>query len=89
MVDANVRRKGTQDAARAYLQFLYTDEAQDLLGKHFYRPTSPSLQQKYASVLPALTLFPVTAVGCGWDGVQAKFFADGAIFDQLYSTKSH
>jgi sulfate transport system substrate-binding protein len=89
IVDANFHRKGTQEAARAYLQFLYTDEAQDILGRHFYRPTSPALQQKYASALPALPLFPVTATGCGWEGVQGKFFAEGAIFDQLYAPRTH
>jgi sulfate transport system substrate-binding protein len=89
VVNANVRRKGTQDAAQAYLKFLYTDDAQDILGKHFYRPISTALQQKYAATLPAIPLFPVTAVARGWDEVQPKFFADGAIFDQIYTPRGH
>jgi sulfate/thiosulfate transport system substrate-binding protein len=89
VVDANVRRKGTQKAAQAYLKFLYTDEAQDIIGKHFYRTINPALQQKYAATLPAIPLFPVTAVARGWDEVQPKFFADRAIFDQIYAPNSH
>ncbi len=89
VVDANVRRKGTQEAAQAYLRFLYTDEAQDIIGKHFYRPIDPAAQKKYAATLPDISLFPVTAVARGWNEVQPKFFADGAIFDQIYTPRSH
>jgi len=89
LVDANVRRKGTQQAAEAYLNFLYTDEAQEIIGKHHYRPINPAIQRKFAATLPPIALFPVTVTARGWDDVQPKFFADGALFDQIYTPKGN
>src|SRR5437660_104177 len=59
IVDGNVQRKGTQAAAEAYLKFLYTDEAQEIIAKHFYRPISDAVRQKHAADLPELKLFPI------------------------------
>lgn len=87
VVDANVKRKGTRAAAEAYLQFLYTDEGQEIIAKHFYRPTNTAILKRHAGIFPDVKLFPVTAVAKGWDDAQQKFFAEGKIFDSLYKPK--
>lgn len=84
VVDANVDRKGTRAVAEAYLQFLYTEEAQHILAKHHYRPINESVRKKYTAQLPELTLFPITAIAANWDDAQQKFFANGAVFDSIY-----
>jgi len=87
VVDANVKRKGTETAAEAYLNFLYTDEAQGIIAKHYYRPINPEIRRIHASQLPEIELFPVSTVAADWDDAQQKFFAEGAIFDRIYQPK--
>ncbi|MDP1655979.1 MAG: sulfate ABC transporter substrate-binding protein [Hylemonella sp.] len=87
VVDKNVDRKGTRKLAEAYLQFLYTEEAQDIIGKNFYRPTSPKAQAKYAKQLPKLNLFTIDEAFGGWDKAGKDHFADGGVFDQIYTKK--
>jgi sulfate transport system substrate-binding protein len=84
LVDKNVAARGTQDVADAYLKFLYTDEAQDLIGKHGYRPGKPEFLQKHAGTLPAIATFTLEEVAEDWEQAHQKFFADGGIFDQVY-----
>jgi sulfate/thiosulfate-binding protein len=86
-VDANVKRKGTEAAARAYLEFLYTDEGQKIIAKNFYRPINPEVRRRYAAEFPDLKLFPVTAIAKSWDEAYAKFFNDGGLFDGFYKPK--
>lgn len=88
VVDANVDRKGTRHAAEAYLRFLYTPEAQEIIAKHFYRPSEDSVRKQHADKFPDITLFPVTAVARDWDDVQQRFFTQGAVFDQIYQKKN-
>ncbi len=83
VVDANVDRKGTRAAAEAYLKFLYTEEAQETIAQHHYRPIDEKVLARHESRLPKLDLFPVTRVAANWDDAQAKFFAEGAVFDQI------
>jgi sulfate/thiosulfate transport system substrate-binding protein len=85
VVDKNVDRKGTRAVAEEYLKFLYTEEAQDIIGKHFYRPTSAKAQAKYAKQLPKLNLFKIEDAFGGWDQAAKVHFADGGTFDQIYS----
>jgi len=87
VVDKNVDRKGTRKVAEAYLNFLYSEEAQDLIGKNFYRPVSAKAQAKYAKQMPKLNLFTIDQAFGGWDRVSKEHFADGAVFDQIYSKK--
>jgi sulfate/thiosulfate transport system substrate-binding protein len=87
VVDKNVDRKGTRKVAEAYLNFLYTEEAQDIIGKNFYRPTSAKAQAKYAKQFPKITLFTIDQAFGGWSQVGKAHFADGAIFDQIYTRK--
>lgn len=85
VVDAVVDRKGTRAAAEAYLKYLYTDEAQEVIASHYYRPTSPTVKARTASRFPAITLFPATACGPDWDAIQKRFFAEGGAFDRIYA----
>jgi sulfate transport system substrate-binding protein len=87
IVDTNVRRKGTEAAAEAYLRFLYTDEAQEIIARHFYRPSNAAILQTHAETLQAIELFPITTVARDWDEAQQKFFAEGGVFDVLYQSQ--
>ena len=84
VVDANVDRKGTRAAAEAYLRFLYTEEAQEVLARHHYRPIDDTVRQRHAAELPPIRLFSVTTVAGGWGEAQQKFFAEGAELDRIY-----
>jgi sulfate/thiosulfate-binding protein len=86
-VDANVKRKHTEAAAKAYLEYLYTPEGQTIIAKNFYRPIDPAVRAKYASEFPDLKLFPVTAVAKSWDDAYERFFNEGKLFDSFYKRK--
>jgi sulfate transport system substrate-binding protein len=85
IIDKVVDKRGTRKVAEAYLQFLYSSEGQDIIGREFYRPRDPVAVARYAKRFPALQLFEIDRNFGGWDKAQAKFFADGAIFDQIYT----
>ncbi|MCE4059210.1 sulfate ABC transporter substrate-binding protein [Pandoraea sputorum] len=87
IVDKNVDKHGTRKAAEAYLQWLYSPQGQEIAAKHFYRPRSPEIAKKYESQYPKLKLYTVDADLGGWTKTQAKHFADGGIFDQIYTKK--
>jgi sulfate transport system substrate-binding protein len=84
VVDSVVDRHGTRKEAEAYLRFLYTPQGQEIVARHYYRPRSPAVAQRYAAQFPKLTLFTVDDMFGGWQKAQATYFADGAIFDQIY-----
>jgi sulfate transport system substrate-binding protein len=84
VVDAVARRHGTSAVAAEYLEYLYSPEAQDLIGKHFYRPTDAAAAAKYAARFPKLELLSIDRDFGGWKKAQATHFADGGIFDQIY-----
>ena len=83
-VDAVVDRKGTRAVAEAYLQFLYSEEAQEIIAQHHYRPVHPQVWARHRHRFGELTLHPVMSLGTDWDSLSARFFADGGIFDQVY-----
>jgi len=87
VVDKNVDRKGTRQVAEAYLEYLYSDEGQEIAAKNFYRPISPKVQAKYAKTFPKLKLFTIDQAFGGWTKATAAHFADGASFDQIYTKK--
>jgi sulfate transport system substrate-binding protein len=87
VVDKNVDKKGTRALAQAYLEYLYTEEAQDIIGKHFYRPRSEKAQARYAKQLPKLNLFTIDQAFGGWEQAAKVHFVDGGSFDQIYSRK--
>lgn len=83
-IDRVVKRKGTEAVAKAYLEFLYTEEAQDLIARHFYRPRSETAKAKYAAKFPQLELLTIDEAFGGWTRAQKTHFADGGVFDQIY-----
>jgi sulfate/thiosulfate-binding protein len=85
IVDSNVDRRKTREAAEAYLQFLYTPEAQETIAKQHYRPFKPEVLRKYSDTFQDIELFTIQEISGGWDDAQTKFFADGALFDQIYA----
>jgi sulfate/thiosulfate-binding protein len=84
-VDANLTEAKTAAYAKAYLEYLFTDPAQEVLAQFGYRPIKPAILAKYADRLPAINLFPVTAIAKDWDDARQKFFADDGIYDTLSS----
>jgi sulfate transport system substrate-binding protein len=83
IVDTVVDKRKTREVATEFLNYLYSDEAQDLIGKNFYRPSNPAIFAKYKEQFPDLKLATIRDFG-GWYAVANKFFNDGAIFDQIY-----
>jgi sulfate/thiosulfate-binding protein len=87
VVEKTAEKGGKLEAAKAYLEFLYTDEAQDLAGKHYYRPRKQEILAKYASKLPSIPLVTVDKDFGGWAKAQKEHFDDGGTFDQAYGAK--
>src|SRR5574338_668929 len=84
LVDTVARRKGTTKVAEAYLEYLYSPEAQGLIGRHHYRPSDPAVLEKYRGQFAEVKLFTIDGVFGGWKEAQAKHFVDGGVFDQIY-----
>ncbi len=87
VVEKNASRHGTTAVAAAYLKFLYSDEAQVLAGKHFYRPRNPVIARQFAAQLPPLPMVTIDAEFGGWVQAQKIHFNDGGTFDRVYSAK--
>jgi len=86
-VDKNTAHKQTTDDAKAYLEYLYTDAAQETIAKYGYRPINPAILKKHAGQFPKIDLFPVTILAKDWDDAQQKFFAENGVFDIVYKPK--
>jgi sulfate transport system substrate-binding protein len=84
VVDKVVDRRGTRKVAEAYLQFLYTDEGQEIAAQNYYRPINEKIAKKYATQYPKLKLFTIEEIAGGWNKAQKTHFADGGLFDQIY-----
>jgi sulfate/thiosulfate transport system substrate-binding protein len=84
VVDKVVNKHGTRAVAQAYLEFLYSDQGQEISAKHFYRPRNPAVAQKYAAQFPKINLFTIDEMFGGWRKAQATHFGDGGVFDQIY-----
>ena len=87
VVDKVARKKGTEAVAKAYLEYLYSDEGQDIAGRNFYRPRNQTIAAKYSNVFPKLELVTIDAEFGGWAKAQKTHFADGGVFDQIYLNK--
>jgi len=85
VVDRVVDKKGTRTVAQAYLEYLYSPEGQEIAAKRYYRPRSTAVLKKYAQQFPNIKLFTLAEIAGDWKKAQAKHFADGGIFDQVYS----
>jgi sulfate/thiosulfate transport system substrate-binding protein len=84
VVDSVVDRRKTRKEADAYLRFLYTPKAQEIIATHYDRPTDPTVAERHKNQFPPMTTFTVDDTFGGWRKVQAEQFADGGIFDQIY-----
>jgi sulfate transport system substrate-binding protein len=84
VVDANVDRKGTRAAAEAYLRYVYTDEGQEIVARHFYRPQNGAVLARHAASFPELRLFDVTEIAESFAAAHRKLVAEGGVFDRVY-----
>jgi sulfate transport system substrate-binding protein len=87
VVERTVAKKGTGDLAKAYLNYLYSDEAQEIAAKHALRPTNPAILKKYSKTFKPLQLFTVNEVFGSFAEAQKVHFNDGGQFDKLYTVK--
>jgi len=84
LIDKNVGRHGTRKVAEAYLQFLYTKDAQEIEAKNFYRPRDQGVLKAHGADFPNIPLYTIDDVFGGWTKAQQVHFADGGVFDQIY-----
>jgi sulfate/thiosulfate-binding protein len=87
VVDKNVDKHGTRKAAEEYVKYLYSAEAQDIAGKHYYRPRDAAALAKHEKNFAKVELFTIDDVFGGWDKAQSTHFSDGGVFDQIYGSK--
>jgi sulfate/thiosulfate transport system substrate-binding protein len=82
-VDKVTGRRGTAVVARAYLEYLYTPEGQEIAARNFYRPRLESITRKYSATFPKVSLFTIDEMFGGWQKAQKKHFSEGGVFDQI------
>lgn len=87
LVDKNAAKHGTTKVAQAYLDYLYTPVGQEIAAQNYYRPIDPAIAAKYAKQFTKINLFKIDEVFGGWTKAQKTHFADGGVFDQIYSSK--
>src|SRR5687767_15551878 len=86
VVDRIALRRKTTGLARAYLEYLYSPEAQEIIARHYYRPRNEAVLRKHAATFPEVKMVTIADFG-GWNAVQAKHFNDGGLFDKIYAKK--
>ena len=84
LVDRFADKHGTRAVAEEYLQYLYSDEGQEIVARHHYRPRSAEVAARHADKFPAVQLFTIDEIFGGWDSAQKAHFDDGGVFDQIY-----
>jgi sulfate/thiosulfate-binding protein len=84
VVDSVADKRGTRAVAEAYLRFLYTPEGQEIAARNFYRPRDPAVAARHAATFPTIELATIQDFG-GWDKAQTVYFADGGLFDRIYT----
>ena len=87
VVDKVVEKRGTRLTAQAYLDYLYSEEGQNIVARHYYRPRDTKVAAKYAAQFPKLKLITIDESFGGWQKAQKTHFADGGTFDQIYLKK--
>jgi len=85
VVDTIAAKHGTTAAAKAYLEFLWSPEGQEIGAKNYYRPRLAAVQAKYTDRFPKLQLFTIDELFGGWQKAQKRHFDDGGVFDQIYT----
>jgi sulfate transport system substrate-binding protein len=86
-VDANVAKNKSEVPAKAYLEYLFTDAAQEIIAKFGYRPYKAEILKLHRDRFPELNLFPITAIAKDWEDAQQRFFADNGIIETVYRPK--
>ena len=84
IIDKVVDKKGTRKVAQAYLDYLYSDEGQEISARHYYRPRNEKIAKKYTKQFPAIALINIDQAFGGWKKAMLAHFVDGASFDQIY-----
>jgi sulfate transport system substrate-binding protein len=84
LIDGTADKKGSRKPAQAFLEFLYSKEAQEIEARHFFRPRDPAILAAHKSDFPILPLATIDGDFGGWAKAQAIHFADGGLFDQIY-----
>jgi ABC-type sulfate transport system substrate-binding protein len=85
VVTTNVAKHHTEATARAYLNFLFSDDAQELLAEDGYRPQNNDILRRHHNLLPEVALFPITTIASDWDNAQEKFFGDNGLFNTIHA----
>jgi sulfate transport system substrate-binding protein len=83
VLDGNAARRGTSAVAQAYLRFLYTPDAQEIIARHYYRPRDTQAAARHASTFPQVNMLQIDRDFGGWQAAQQRFFDDGGLFDQI------
>ena len=86
-MDKFAKKHGNEVVAKAYLDYLYTVEGQEIAAKNYYRPTLASIAKKYESQFPKVNLVKIDEEFGGWQKAQKTHFSDGGTFDQIYLSK--
>jgi sulfate transport system substrate-binding protein len=87
VVDKVVDKRGAREVAQAYLEHLYTEAGQEIAAKRHYRPRLAAVAAKHAEQFPKIALFTIAEVFGGWNQAHAAHFADGGVFDQIYTKR--
>lgn len=87
IVDDNVDRRGTRAAAEAYLNYLYSDEAQEIIARHFYRPSNEAILKQHSDTFPNIQLFAITEIAKDFADAHKRFIAEGGVFDSIYKPR--
>jgi sulfate transport system substrate-binding protein len=82
-----VDRKKTRQAAEAYLKYMYSDEAQEIAAKHYYRPSNEAILKKHVERFPDIRLFPVTDIARDIAAAHKELIGEGGVFDNIYKPK--
>lgn len=88
IVDGNVDRRKTREVADAYLKYTYTDTAQDIFAKHFYRPTNEAILKKHQATFGDIKRFPITAIAKDFPDAHKQYIGEGGVFDTIYKPKN-
>jgi ABC-type sulfate transport system substrate-binding protein len=84
VVEKIAAKHGTTQIARAYLDFLYSHQGQEIVAQHFFRPRQQSVEVVFASEFPPIAVFTIDELFGGWKKAQGRHFSDNGVFDQIY-----
>ncbi len=87
VVSSVVRRKGSEEIANDYMQFLYTEAAQEIIAKHHFRPTNAAVQARHTHDYPPMKFFSYETIAPSWEAIQKRFFAEGGEFDAMMAAR--